>query len=435
MYKYEDVMRHPIVGYQYDEINEELIFRGQPSSDLTGNSIQRLSRVCDEMELWPGDEITVIFVCGTNGKGTTCRALSHLLAIKKKRNCVFTSPEIFNAAEMIECDGNRIKPDYLSKNLKKILRKYPQEIFTSFELMFLSYLKVAKEAGSEYMIIEVGLGGSYDATNILRKRNAVICTSISIDHTDVFGETLDSIAEGEASLFRAEDNLYLGDVPSHLRDILIRPIKTGRVSSKTPLNEWLKLRSLPTRSTASVKEDHSYLLKPRNDEVAYYLEIAKTVLEELNLAIGGVDVIKESEKVKIYGRYQIAARDPIVILDTAHNRAAVENLVSHHNRYNIDWIPVLSIRSTRHPDELLEPLFDQVETVCFIKASTSRCHRAEEVAALYHDRFTDIQIASNLWELGESDKRIVIFGSFPGTREFFDTSGLSALDGGHEYGR
>lgn len=407
---FEDIMRHPLIGKKYANINLEVLRRGQDSSDLTDDSFDRLRYVCDKLQIWPRDSARVVMVCGTNGKGTTCSIFESLAISKGYRAAVFSSPEILDTSECIRLNGKRIDSDTLNGTLWSFLEKFPELNFTTFELEFLAFLQSVKSVCSDFLIVEVGLGGEKDATNLLSRRDAVVVTSIAYDHSDIFGDSIEEIASAEASLLQPEDNAFLGDIPAQLRPVFSRQTCLAPTVFD-PLtvfeNKVIPLVQLRGRDAETLLWSSTY----------YYTKVVASVFRSFGENVSNDDILEVALSTKQFGRYSCIRVSPEIYLDTAHNRAAVEHLVDWHKSLGREWVPILSIRESRNPDDLVLPLIGTTNDVCFIDVRTKRCHTAASLVERYKCEFPRVKIVGCLSELQFLELPGVIFGSFPGSRQ------------------
>lgn len=173
-------------------------------------SILGLERMTELLEILgnPQDELSIIHVAGTNGKGSTCKYIYTVLQECGYKVGLYTSPflEIFN--ERIELDGEYISDEDLAKYTDRVLEAVKEmtaagkQSPTEFEVITAIAFLYFKEKGSDYVILEVGLGGRGDSTNVCKKPLISVITSISYDHTDRLGDTLAEIASEKAGIIK-----------------------------------------------------------------------------------------------------------------------------------------------------------------------------------------------------------------------------------------
>lgn len=156
----------------------------------------------------PDGDIKIIHVAGTNGKGSTCAFMNSILLESGYRVGMFTSPHLVKVNERIRIDGTDISDDkfleafYQVKVTVDTIMEEGGEHPSFFEYIFLVAMESFKEAGVEYAILEVGLGGRLDATNVIEKPAVSVITSISMDHMEILGDTIEEIAAEKAGIVK-----------------------------------------------------------------------------------------------------------------------------------------------------------------------------------------------------------------------------------------
>jgi dihydrofolate synthase/folylpolyglutamate synthase len=154
-------------------------------------------------------------VAGTNGKGSVCAMVESIARAHGLRTGLYTSPHLCRFAERIRIDGEPIPDSHLARVLVHVLREAPDVSF--FEAATLSAFLAFREAGVDVAILEVGLGGRLDATNVLLRAQAAAITRIAMDHADRLGPTLIDIAREKAGIAKAGLDVVLGPMHPDVR--------------------------------------------------------------------------------------------------------------------------------------------------------------------------------------------------------------------------
>ena len=194
----------------YETLNTIPMFsdRGQPAANF---SLDAIRCFCEKLGN-PQDDFKSIHVAGTNGKGTTCRILASVYQSAGYKTGLFTSPHLVDYSERITVNSERIPGEYLVR----FFREHNQliEILkpTYFELSTAIGFWYFRERNADVAIIETGLGGRLDATNIIYPAASVI-TSVGMDHTDILGDTIEQIAHEKAGIIKPKTPVVLGDLP------------------------------------------------------------------------------------------------------------------------------------------------------------------------------------------------------------------------------
>lgn len=172
------------------------------------NSFEDIRAFLEEMGN-PDRSFRIIHVAGTNGKGSVCAFLSSMLKEAKIRTGVFTSPHLTDIRERFLVDGELVREGLFQKSFEKVrdlterMRERGKCHPTFFEFLFYMGLVIFEESGVRYVVLETGLGGRLDTTNVIDPPQAAVITSISIDHTEYLGDTIEKIAGEKAGIIKA----------------------------------------------------------------------------------------------------------------------------------------------------------------------------------------------------------------------------------------
>lgn len=287
----------------------------------------------------PQEGIKIIHVAGTNGKGSVCAYLNAMLLAGGKKTGLFTSPHLVRINERFQINGEDVSDEqFLNAFLKveKAAKEYEAEGEghpSYFETLFLMGMLIFKEAGVEYLVMETGLGGRLDATNVVEKPLACIITSISRDHTEYLGDTLEAIAGEKAGIIKAGvPVIYDASQPGLASVIAAKakemgspawPMEPSFYEMKTQSREGITFTfAYPGGEKAELAIPYVAEYQMMNASLAFYTmhilqdvhDIPKNVLAE------GLS------KIKWPCRMEMAA--PGVIIDGAHNEDGIAQFVS-----------------------------------------------------------------------------------------------------------
>lgn len=287
----------------------------------------------------PQEGIKIIHVAGTNGKGSVCAYLNAMLLAGGKKTGLFTSPHLVRINERFQINGEDVSDEqFLDAFLKveKAAKEYEAEGEghpSYFETLFLMGMLIFKEAGVEYLVMETGLGGRLDATNVVEKPLACIITSISRDHTEYLGDTLEAIAGEKAGIIKAGVSvIYDASQPGPASVIAAKakemgspawPMEPSFYEMKTQSREGITFTfAYPGGEKAELAIPYVAKYQMMNASLAFYTmhilqdvhDIPKNVLAE------GLS------KIKWPCRMEMAA--PGVIIDGAHNEDGIAQFVS-----------------------------------------------------------------------------------------------------------
>lgn len=287
----------------------------------------------------PQEGIKIIHVAGTNGKGSVCAYLNAMLLAGGKKTGLFTSPHLVRINERFQINGEDVSDEQFLDaflKVKKAAKEYEAEGEghpSYFETLFLMGMLIFKEAGVEYLVMETGLGGRLDATNVVEKPLACIITSISRDHTEYLGDTLEAIAGEKAGIIKAGvPVIYDASQPGPASVIAAKakemgspawPMEPSFYEMKTQSREGITFTfAYPGGEKAELAIPYVAKYQMMNASLAFYMmhilqdvhDIPKNVLAE------GLS------KIKWPCRMEMAA--PGVIIDGAHNEDGIAQFVS-----------------------------------------------------------------------------------------------------------
>jgi dihydrofolate synthase/folylpolyglutamate synthase len=287
----------------------------------------------------PQEGIKIIHVAGTNGKGSVCAYLNAMLLAGGKKTGLFTSPHLVRINERFQINGEDVSDEQFLdafRKVEKAAKEYEAEGEghpSYFETLFLMGMLIFKEAGVEYLVMETGLGGRLDATNVVEKPLACIITSISRDHTEYLGDTLEAIAGEKAGIIKAGvPVIYDASQPGPASVIAAKakemgspawPMEPSFYEMKTQSREGITFTfAYPGGEKAELAIPYVAKYQMMNASLAFYTmhilqdvhDIPKNVLAE------GLS------KIKWPCRMEMAA--PGVIIDGAHNEDGIAQFVS-----------------------------------------------------------------------------------------------------------
>ncbi len=373
----------------------------------------------------PWQEGQYIHIAGTNGKGSVAAMLSAIYTQAGYPLGLFTSPHLVHFAERYRLKDRDVTPDRLLKLINRVRAAVDEsEPPTFFEfaaaMAFLFFL----EEKAVPIILETGMGGRLDATNIVTPRVSVI-TNISMDHQEFLGDTLLAIAGEKAGIIKAGTPLvtyarqrrvlelfqrrcrelkapiYVGGVDFHARGS-----SGGSFSYEGLYQRWPKL-------TVSLKGRHQY------GNAAVALAVVE-LMSRQGFAVTAADIRAGLTKAHWPGRMEQSAQDPRVWLDGAHNPAAARVLAQRlkQNHRNGNLIMVMGVMADKDVEAILGWLLPLAQTVIFTRPRYFRAAQPEDLArrarpyrvqTLVEPRVSDAVARAR--ELAAPEDRIVITGS------------------------
>ncbi len=282
-----------------------------------------------------------VHVAGTKGKGSTAAMISQTLIAAGYRTGLFTSPHLHTIRERIKINGEMISEvDFaaLVAEIKPIVESINEQAMfgklTTFEILTAVVFIYFKKNRVDFQVLEVGLGGRLDATNVV-KPDVCVITSLSLDHTEILGNSIDKIAVEKAGIIKQGCIVVSAPQVDDATRVIKRACRKQRARFIQVGRDvtWLKTGGDLYRQTLTIatKSGHYDLAIPLLGD--YQLENAATAvaaveaLISLGTIISSGNIAKGLSKVSWPGRLQILSRQPMVVVDGAHNAYSMSKLV------------------------------------------------------------------------------------------------------------
>ena len=270
--------------------------------------------------------IPSIHVAGTNGKGSVCNYINNVYIASNRKVGLFISPAQNSLLDMIKVDNKDISLDEVEKIFKEYKKYFDKYDLSSFEITTFIALKHFLNEKVDVAVIECGMGGEVDATNVFTPILSII-TNISSEHTNFLGVSISEIALHKAGIIKEEVPVLIGEIEGDALDVIVQKVKD--CNSKI----------------YKVDHYHNHVLKPDGYEFSYRpfgdLKIkslslssvldASIALEAINILIESFPVNYEQVKEGLYqdklnARFEIHEGSPTIVLDGAHNPDAIKKL-------------------------------------------------------------------------------------------------------------
>jgi dihydrofolate synthase / folylpolyglutamate synthase len=347
-----------------------------------------------------------IHIAGTNGKTTISRMIDALMSELGYRTGRFTSPHLESFLERISIKGNSIEPGEFIKNYNDIAlyldlidSKQPHQISYFEALTALAFVAFA-EHPVDVGIIEAGLGGEWDATNVVQSQVSVM-TPIGLDHMDYLGDTLEEIAQTKAGIFKPESNVVLAAQTPEVAKVLMAQV--AKVAA-IPFREGVEF-SVANRAIAvggqmiSINGLYGLIedifLPLYGAHQANNAAVALAAVE----AFAGVQLDSELvrsafSKVKSPGRCEVIHRDPTVIIDAAHNPHGAKAIATTINsEFDFETvIGVVAVLGDKDAAGILAELSQVVDYLVVSQSSSARALPANDLALIAKQFFAPEQI-------------------------------------------
>lgn len=295
------------------------------------NDLSYIRRILKQLNN-PQDSVKTIHVTGTNGKGSTSYYLSNLLQKAGQKTGLFVSPYIYEFNERIQLNGKNISNNDLIRTANEIetaieiLKKDdPNFSLVTFEYEVALAFQFFAQEHCDYAVIEVGIGGEHDKTNVIVPEVSII-TTIGLDHEKIIGPTLKDIAKEKSGIIKSNKPVVLGNVPQDVLEILLNKAQSEN-SKSFLLGRDFQIKIIPdVIEYQDSKNIYNFALRPLVE--AYDIGVAVEAIQLLQLDLDRKKIEEAINETRIPGRYDVIQTSPEIIVDGAHNLQAMDNLLN-----------------------------------------------------------------------------------------------------------
>lgn len=345
----------------------------------------------------PQDKLKCIHVAGTNGKGSVCAIVSTILKEAGYKTGLFTSPHLLRYTERIQINGNEIEEEIFAEKIFKI-----QEIsekndihLTEFEILTAVMFEYFTENNVDFAVVEVGLGGKYDSTNVIKSPICSVITTIDLDHTERLGDTIEKIAEEKAGIIKPNCPVVINKLNKGLETI-----KSHTEKDQLFIAQKLFLGEMS--------------LKGIHQEENLALAISAILLAVPDIKITTIQ--NALKHVVHHGRFEYIAEKRLLI-DGAHNPNGVlalrKNLDTYFKNYKLRFV-FGCLRNKDYP-QMVETLFKEDDEIYFYHFNHQNSATFEELSKVC--KYSAKEYKN---ELPEFDGITVVCGSLYMIGEFIE---------------
>lgn len=373
----------------------------------------------------PQNDLRFVHVAGTNGKGSTSTMLACILKAAGYKTGLFTSPYVFSFCERIQINNENIPEDALAcvvARVKAAIETLNAEgvVPTEFEAITAAALLYFKEQNCDYAVMEVGLGGRFDSTNIIPAPEVCVITSISLDHTKILGDTIEQIASEKTGILKRGSTCVTTtrQDPTALSVIRDTAKKQGCALRVADANAAQVLSESLTETVFSYQgEIYTIRLSGRHQ-----IENAVGVVEAAKQIAGVTQAhIREGlQNTVMRGRMEYRAGTPPMLLDGGHNPECAEALSAVLNRFAPQNITaVIGMMADKDAAQYLKTVAPHCKEIYFTKPSNPRAAEPAMLQGLIHSvnvkSFTENNPKSALKQAIDAtpqDGLVLVCGSF-----------------------
>lgn len=374
-----------------DEATNFVLNRGTSKGVHTLDKIRLLLEEFDN----PQDKIRTIHIAGTNGKGSTTKMIAKVLASKNK-TATFTSPYIRRINEAIAINGCDISDDEFIDLVKKIEKPIENldnkgyylsyfEVLTAMAYIFFYEQKV------DVAIIETGLGGLLDCTNIIKKPLASVITTISMDHMNILGNSIEEIAYQKAGIIKKDCPVFIYPNNQIAMQVFSKKVDETNSASFTFNKDEVNIKQADDK--ANVFDFRNYKdvkLKLLGKHQIYNACLALLILDHFKKDFN-IDekIIKESlENTENIGRLTTISSNPRVIVDGSHNKEAIDALIDTIRNFSYDRLIIgFSVLGDKDYEYIIRRLSEIADELVVTSIDNPRAFDFDELSKITKEKF------------------------------------------------
>ena len=345
--------------------------------------LERISYLVEQLGN-PQKKLNVIHVAGTNGKGSVCKFIGSILQKAGYTVGVYLSPHLERFSERIVINNEEISDEDLARLVEKVkpiveeMRKH-ENTPTFFEIVTAIAFQYFHDRKVDYAVIEVGLGGRFDATNVVIPLVSVI-TNISLEHTDILGKDIASIAREKAGIIK-EHVPVITAATQEARSVILKTAQERQApSSIIEKNSWKRLsHTIHAQEFCIQGTLKEYIVKTSllGSHQGENIALALAAIEQLQMKgvyVSDSDIIEGICAAGNPGRMEVVSEEPLIILDGAHNPNGMQMLVRTLKQdFTFDHLVlVLGILKDKDLDTMLSTIVPDAHVIVVTKSSNPR---------------------------------------------------------------
>ena len=352
----------------------------------------------------PEKKLKFVHIAGTNGKGSTAACIASVLQKAGYKTGLYTSPYIMRFNERMQVDGTQITDDELEALIGEIkpFADSMEDSPTEFELITALAMKYFLYKNVDIVVLEVGMGGTLDSTNVIDTPEVAVITSIGFDHVVELGPTITDIAGAKAGIIKdncdvcvyagSDEVLEVFKQVSAKHNARLTIADFSRIKKQEFTLDGIVLNISPYNDTL-LKLNGEY--QPKNATVAI---TALEILREKGYKISDENIAQGLNDVKWPGRFEILGRDPVFILDGAHNPQGVESAASSLREYFKDQkiIFVIGVMADKDVDSMISYIAPLAKEFIAVRPNYPRAMSAELLAEKLSNYNTAVTAAESV---------------------------------------
>ena len=391
-------------------------------------SIPGLGRTQELLEKMgnPEKKLKFVHIAGTNGKGSTAAMTASILSKAGYRTGLYTSPYIYRFHERIQVDGVEISDEDLTEITEyvKPLADSMAQSPTEFELVCCIAFEYFYRKKCDIVVLEVGMGGAWDATNVIEVPEVAVITNIGLDHTEYLGDTVEKIAETKSGIFKPHGHAVVYRSTPSVEAVYERVCAERDVSLRKADFDGLVLKAHTLEGQVFDCGSRKNLVLPllgdhQLHNASVVLSIADTLIGE-GWKISEQNIYDGIRDVRWPGRFDIVCRKPLFIIDGGHNPQCIEALVKNIRDYlaGKKVVALTGVLADKDYADMYKPVMPLVDRFVCITPPNPRKLEAEQLARYLRQAGAQAQASESIldgvkqaMELAGKDGVVLCFGS------------------------
>ncbi|MBE6820986.1 MAG: bifunctional folylpolyglutamate synthase/dihydrofolate synthase [Ruminococcaceae bacterium] len=391
--------------------------------------MERIRALCAELGN-PQEKLKIIHVAGTNGKGSTSTIISNILRQSGYNTGLFISPYVTDFRERIQYNGNMIEKNELAECVEKVKEAIDklalQDIQpTEFEAITAAAFLYFKKKNCDFVVLEVGLGGRLDSTNVIVAPYVSVITSISLDHTAILGDTVEEIAAEKCGIIKFGAETVAYPFQDEKAMAVIRETCKNKLNElRVPDISKLTVKEERLEGTCAVYDGMEFLLPLAGEHMIYNACTAIEAVRSLSrLAVEIPDdaIIGGIEKSVMPARTELIKKKPVIILDGGHNEGCANALSTSIKKHLAGKriIMLSSMMADKDYKSYLSIVAPLAQTFIATKADVPRALGSDELcesAKAYCDNCYSVadpvKAVAAARNIMQSDDVLIVCGSF-----------------------
>lgn len=351
-------------------------------------SVPGLERPAELLRLMgnPEKNLKYIHIGGTNGKGSTAAMTAAILRKAGYKTGMYTSPHLYRFNERIQIDGQDIPDEDLARITEyvKPLAQSMEDVPTEFELVFCIAVEYFKRQCCDIVVVEVGMGGELDATNVIPVPEVAVITNIGLDHTGILGNTVEEIAQTKSGIFKEGGSAVIYRSETAVEKVLEKVCREKHMNLKKADFDSIKRLSHSLEGQTFSCGGRTALELPLLGEHQLYnasvvLSVIDTLIEK-GYKITEEHIREGMKHVTWPGRFDIVSRDPLFIIDGGHNPQCFDALMKNVRDYLPDRriIGLTGVLADKDYAEMYKPVLPFIrEFVCITPPNDRKLESAD----------------------------------------------------------